>query len=166
STGGPTTIGTGPAGSDAVWVRSIGGPATIASGGGNFAVTVASASNLVNTIAGALTVDGGSGADTSLAVVASGTTAGRTVGLDGQTVTGLDLPGSITYAHLTQFSLALGAGHDTVNVNLVAAGAGRTLLDTRGGNDTVNITASQAGLAAVNAGSGADEFNVSGSGGP
>jgi hypothetical protein len=125
---------------------------------------VASASNLVNTIAGPLTVDGGSGGSTSLAVVATGTAAGRTVGLDGQTITGLDLPGSITYAHLSQFSLALGAGNDTVNVNLTAAGAGETDIDTGAGSDTVNITGTQ-GLTDVTGGAGDDRFNVSGFGG-
>src|SRR5262249_34041201 len=56
---------------------------------------------------------------------------------------GVALPARTTYSRLTRFSLALGAG-----------------------NDTVNIAGTQAGLTRVDAGGGADEFNVSGSAGP
>src|SRR6185436_3076885 len=79
--------------------------------------------------------------------------------LNGSTLSGIGLAGTLTYLTMEQLTLGLGSAADTLTIT--GTHAGSTTLNTNGGADTLHIQAT-GGLTTVNSGAGADTVNVNG----
>ncbi|MBY5161789.1 choice-of-anchor D domain-containing protein [Salsipaludibacter albus] len=170
-------------GIDLVDVTSTNGPGntdadsetdtTLLLGGGDDVVDVSSTGSptggTVNTILGALTIDGqggsGAGAGDTVNVSDWADGADNTGELTSTLLTGLGMGADgITYAGLEYLNIRLGTGNDTFVVH--STHAGETGLWTRAGNDTVDVGGSDqtiddvVGLLDVDMGTGDDDLTV------
>ncbi|HYV35524.1 MAG TPA: right-handed parallel beta-helix repeat-containing protein, partial [Gemmataceae bacterium] len=161
---GTTTVngGTGP---DSINVQATAGPTNIIGGNGSLTVNAGSLQpaqgGIVDLLAGALTVTGGTGTS-SLFVDDSGSPGAKTGQLTFNTLTGLGMAG-ITYASLASVNIVLGSGNDTFTI--AGTHNGSTTLSCGPGNDTV-VVQSTRGPTTINAGAGNDTINVFSTGAP
>ena len=160
STGAETAIDTGTE-SDTVNIRAIIARTTVNTGADADTINVGSLSpvigGVVDGVAGALVLDGGTGSD-ALNIDDTGDTTNNTGLLTASTLTGLGMAGGISYQSLEAFGIGLGSGNDTFNVESTPVGAVTTLA-TNAGDDTVNV-ASTGGVTKINTNAGKDTVNV------
>ena len=119
-----------------------GTPTEIDAGSGNDTIDIGSKATttntggVVSTIADALTINGQGGTNT-INIDDSGDTAGPTGTLTSTTLTGLGMPGSITYGTTEYLNINLGAGPDTFTISSTGA---VTNLYTGAGSNIVYVT--------------------------
>ena len=140
SSGDLITLNT-EAGPDIVNVRGTraGTVTVVNAGGGNDTVNVGSLApatgGVVSDIAAPLVVHGQDGDDT-LAVDDTGNVNASLLALTATTITGLGMPGGITYGTMEHVSLGLGSGGNQVNIRFIDAA---TTVNTGHGDDTITI---------------------------
>jgi hypothetical protein len=113
-----------------------GTPVTVNAGAGNDTIAVGSATNTLDTIQGALTINGQAGTDT-LAFNDQGATNSKTYTL---TATTLAIPGIalMTFGTVENLTLNGASGGNTVSVQGTAAGTAVTV-NSGAGNDTITV---------------------------
>ncbi len=150
-------------GNDVVHVRQTTGPLTVNAGAGLDTINVGSATNMLDTIQGAVIVNGETGMDT-LNVRDQGTAIARTYTLTSAALS-RTASAQITYGTIEGLALNAGAGGDTVNVRGTAAGT-PTTVNAGPGTDTINVGSVANTLATIQAaltidgGTGTDTLNL------
>jgi Ca2+-binding RTX toxin-like protein len=165
---GETTVNSGDD-QDTVNVQTIGAATIVNAGSGDDTINVGSLApatgGTLDGIAALLTVNGSdpdSGSDI-LNIDDTGDVDPNTGTLTANTITGLDMAGSITYGTIEALNIGLGSGSDTFTVE--STHAGTTQLDTGAGNDvvTISVDAATDGPLTVNLQEGDDLLDASGS---
>ncbi|MBK8017279.1 MAG: hypothetical protein IPK20_11560 [Betaproteobacteria bacterium] len=114
---------------------------------GSLAQTASNTGGVLDYVAGAITVEGGSGIDT-LDLDDTGDTRDNTGTVSATAVTGFGMTASVGYAGIDDLRLSLGSGADIVTVTGTASGSATTIL-LGSGADTVNVGDATAGLNAI-----------------
>ncbi len=169
-------------GADIVNVRTVSGITSVSGGigsdtfnvGSNAAGVVGNGSNntggTVDGIGALLTINGNdptSGSDV-LIVDDTGESDANNVALTSTTITGLDMPGSITYGTIEHLTISLGSGGNTLTITSTHGGATsgfqeETTLNSGGGADTVHVN-DVTDLLYMNGQASGDTVNVNGTG--
>jgi Ca2+-binding RTX toxin-like protein len=143
---------TGSTDDDLIIITGIDAQTTIRTGGGDDRIYVGSnASQTGNSggvlagINGQLIIEGGShNSGDSLLLDDSGNTGSGGGTIDGSTVTGFGMTGSIDYSEIENMGVAFGSGDNTVNIVSTVAGI-TTTFSTGAGNDTFNVSSAATG---------------------
>ncbi len=133
-------------------------PTTVDEVAGNPAIVALSptAQNL-NTLQGAVTVNGVAGSGSGLVINDQAAAANTTYTLNASSVS---RPGAVAITFNTMFNMAVFGGRGANTYDVINTGAGLSLV-TGPGNDVVNVTATSGGILFVQTGHGTTTVNVS-----